>query len=367
MNLSCPRGDPAARSVTCVRLGRVATAIGPFLTLRGPFAKIISAVLVIVLIVSLTFLASRVFTADPINLFVGNSASTETREKARQELGLADPLPVQYLHFLNGLAHGDLGRSYLTGRPVSADLMSRLPATIELGVYALILGFATGVVAGVIAAVNRGRPIDSVIRTLTIGGLSLPQFWIGLMLLWVVFVKMQLLPGPSGRLPIGVTPPETVTGLYVVDALLHGQYDLAAKAARQLVLPVITLSVGVFAPIARLVRSAMVESLESDYIRTATAMGVPTTKIWFAYALKPGLLSVLTIAAGLIGWVLAGSVLVESIFGWPGIGQFALTAIKSSDYPVIQGFVLYVSVVYVVIWAVLEFVYSRVDPRVRAS
>lgn len=323
--------------------------------------------MVIVGIVSLTFLVSRVFTADPVNLFVGNSASTETREKARQELGLADPLPVQYLHFLGGLIQGDLGRSYLTGRPVTADLMTRLPATVELGFYALTLGFIGGVVAGVIAAVRRGGVVDAAIRTLTIGALSLPQFWTGLMLLWVFFVNLQVLPGPSGRLPIGVAPPDTITGFYVIDALLHGQYDVAGKAARQLVLPVLTLAIGVFAPIARLVRSAMIESLESDYVRTATAMGVPRTRIWFVYALKPGLLSVLTIAAGLVGWVLAGSVLVESIFAWPGIGQFAMMAIKSSDYPVIQGFVLYIAIVYVVIWALLEFLYSRVDPRVRAS
>ncbi|MBN9888189.1 ABC transporter permease [Salipiger abyssi] len=365
---SFPNSEPTASAPVRQRIARLLLATARLgLKSRGVLAKTASAVLVIVLIVSLTFLASRVFTADPVNLFVGNSASTETREKARAELGLADPLPVQYLHFLGGLTRGDLGRSYLTGRPVSADLMSRLPATIELGLYALILGIAGGIVAGVLAAVNQGGVLDATIRAVTIGALSLPQFWIGLMLLWLFFVNLQWLPGPSGRLPIGMTPPDRITGLYVVDALLHGQTDLAIRALRQLVLPVITLALGVFAPIARLVRSAMVESLESDYIRTARAMGISTTRIWFAYALKPGLLSVLTIAAGLVGWVLAGSVLVESIFAWPGIGQFALTAIKSSDYPVIQGFVLYVSVVYVVIWAILEYVYSRVDPRVRAQ
>ncbi|MCI1747287.1 MAG: ABC transporter permease [Acidipropionibacterium sp.] len=321
---------------------------------------------VIVGIVSVTFLVSRVFTADPVNLFVGNSATKEMRDQARKELGLADSLPVQYLHFLRGLLTGDLGKSYLTGRPVTADLITRMPATLELGLYAITLGVLMGVIVGVLAAVFRGSALDGVLRLLTTAGLSLPQFWVGLMLLWLFFVTLHVAPGPSGRMPAGMEAPPTITGLYVVDAVLQGDWATAMIAAKQLLLPVLTLSVGSFAPIARQVRSAMVESLDSDYVRTARAMGVSQTRVWFAYALKPGLLSVLTIAAGLVGWTLAGSVLVEGIFAWPGIGQLALTAIRSSDYPIVQGFVLYVAVLYVVIWALLEAVYTRVDPRLRS-
>ena len=332
----------------------------------GPLLRILGAVLVILGIVSLTFLISRVFTADPVNLFVGNSATEAMREQARQDLGLGDPLIVQYLRFIGGMLTGDLGKSYLTGRPVTTDLLSRMPATIELGLYAIVVGLIAGVIVGVLAAVARGTVFDGFLRMLTTAGLSLPQFWVGLMLLWIFFVTLRVSPGPSGRLPIGVDAPAPVTGLYVVDAILQGDWSTASIAARQLVLPVICLAVGSFAPIARQVRSAMVDSLDSDYVRTARAMGISRPRIWFAYALKPGLLSVLTIGAGLIGWTLAGSVLVEGIFAWPGIGQLALTSIQSSDYPVIQGFVLYVAILYVVIWAVLEWVYGRVDPRVRA-
>lgn len=330
-----------------------------------PMLRILGAVSVIIGIVSLTFLISRVFAADPVNLFVGNSATEATRERARQDLGLADPLVVQYLHYLGGLLHGDLGTSYLTGRPVATDLLSRLPATIELALYAIVVGLVAGVVVGVVAAVARGTALDGFLRMITTAALSLPQFWIGLMLLWLFFVTLKVSPGPSGRMPTGYEAPGGITGLYVVDALLQGQWSTATIAARQLVLPVITLAIGSFGPIARQVRSAMVGSLDSDHVRTARALGVGQPRIWFAYALKPGLLSVLTIAAGLVGWTLAGSVLVEGIFAWPGIGQLALTAIQSSDYPVVQGFVLYVAVVYVVIWAVLEQVYTRVDPRVQ--
>jgi len=333
---------------------------------RGPLLRVLGAALVILGIVSLTFLISRVFTADPVNLFVGNSATEEIRAQAREDLGLADPLIVQYARFVGGILTGDLGESYLSGRSVTAELASRMPATIELGLYAILVGVVAGIVVGVLAAVARGTVFDGFLRVLTTAGLSLPQFWVGLMLLWLFFVILGVSPGPSGRLPIGVESPPTVTGLYVVDALLQGDTGTAGLAARQLVLPVITLAIGSFAPIARQVRSAMVESLDSDHVRTARAMGIGQARIWFVYALKPGLLSVLTIIAGLVGWTLAGSVLVEGIFAWPGIGQLALTAIQSSDYPIVQGFVLYVAVLYVVIWAVLEFVYSRVDPRVKA-
>ncbi|QHC60400.1 ABC transporter permease [Rathayibacter sp. VKM Ac-2760] len=331
-----------------------------------PVLRVLGAVLVIVGIVSITFLISRVFTADPVNLFVGNSATDAMREQARQDLGLGDPLIVQYLRFLGGLFSGDLGQSYLTGRAVTADLLGRMPATIELGLYAVLLGLVSGIVVGVIAAVARGTVLDGFLRLVTTAGLSLPQFWVGLMLLWLFFVTLRVAPGPSGRLPIGVEAPGHITGLYVVDAILQGDWATATIASRQLVLPVICLAVGSFAPIARQVRSAMVDSLDSDYIRTARAMGISRPRVWFSYALKPGLLSVLTIGAGLIGWTLAGSVLVEGIFAWPGIGQLALTSIQSSDYPVIQGFVLYVAILYVVIWALLEGVYARVDPRVHA-
>lgn len=350
--LAPPRSRPAPGRA--IRLGRA---------VRGPVLRIIGAFVVIVAIVSITFLVSRVFTADPINLFVGDSATEATRQQARAQLGLDAPLIVQYLRFLGGLATGNFGTSYLSGEAVGPELFGRLPATVELGLYAVIVGLVFGIIVGVAAAVFRGTVLDAVLRFFTTGTLALPQFWIGLMLLWIFFVNLHLLPGPTGRLPIGMESPPTITGLYVPDALLHGDFATAMAAVKQLVLPVITLSVGSFGPVARQVRSAMVESLDSEYVRTAKAMGISRPRIWFGYALKPGLLSVLTIGAGLIGWTLAGSVLVEGIFGWPGIGQLAITAIQSSDYPVIQGFVLYVATLYVVIWALLELVYVRVDPR----
>ena len=333
---------------------------------RGLAVRIVGAIVVLFGVVTVTFLLSRVFTADPVNLFVGESASADTRERARQELGLADPIPMQYVRFISGLLHGDLGVSYLTGRPVVSDLLERLPATAELAVYALVGGVLVGIAAGVIAAVNRGGPLDAVVRFLTIAAVSLPQFWIALMMLLIFFVKLHVAPGPTGRLPIGVDPPNRVVGLYTVDAVLTGNWPAAAAATRQLFLPVLVLGIGVFAPIARTTRSAMVQALDGDFIRTARALGVGRSKIWFQYALKNGLLSVVTILAGSVGWVFSGSVLVEGIFGWPGVGHAALVAIQSSDYPVVQGFVLYAAILYVIIFALLDFTYTKIDPRVEA-
>ena len=336
--------------------------------------RLVASAAVILSVVTVTFLVTRVFSPDPTTLFLGASgngfasAAAEAAEKAqvRASLGLNDPVLVQYWHFLGQLAHGNLGVSYETGRPVTQDLLSRLPATAELAVYALLIGVTLGVLGGVIAAVRAGGVIDRVVRFFTIGALTMPQFWIGLMLLWVFYTKLRIAPGPIGRLPVGVTPPRTVTGFYVIDGIIEGEWATAWDAARELTLPVITLALGLAAPIAKVVRTSMRESLTSDYVRTATALGFGPRRIWFAYALKNGLLPVVTVLAGIIAFTFTGTILVEGIFGWPGIGNYSLQAIQDSDFPAVQGFVLYAAILYVVIYEVLNYVYSLIDPRARA-
>ncbi|GAB2570890.1 ABC transporter permease [Microlunatus antarcticus] len=327
---------------------------------------------VILAVVTLTFLVTHVVAPDPTNLFLGSagfaSAADEAvaREQVRADLGLDKPLPEQYALFLAQLAQGDLGKSFQTGRPVLTDLTDRFAATAELASYALLFGVVVGVVMGVFSAARPGRAFDRVSRTVSIAWIATPQFWVGLMLVWLFTVQFQVLPGPIGRLPIGVRPPPDITGFYVLDGVLTGRFDTAGKAAAQLVLPVVTLAIGLAAPIAKVVRTAMVESLGSDYIRTARALGFGTTRIRFVYALKNGLLPVVTILAGIVAFTLCGSILVEGIFGWPGVGNYSLQAIRTSDFPVIQAFVLYASAIYVLIYEVLNIVYGFVDPRSRA-
>lgn len=327
--------------------------------------RLVGALVVIWGVVTVTFLLSRVFTAEPINILAPEDAPAEVRERIRVELGLDQSLEIQYFKFLGQLVRGNLGMSYLTRQPVADDLSSRLPATAELAVYALLIGVTVGLISGVVAAVWRGSAVDAIVRILTIGGLSIPQFWIGLVLIWCFFIQLGIAPGPSGRLPIGVDPPPSITGLYSLDAILSGQWSLIGPVMGQLALPVLTLSVSVFAPIARSTRSAMVVALDSDYVRTATAMGISRRRIWFVYALKNSLLAVMTLLASAVGWIFSGSVLVEGIFGWPGVGQYALNALQASDYPAVQGFVLYAAVLYVAIYAMLDHAYVLADPRMR--
>jgi peptide/nickel transport system permease protein len=329
---------------------------------------------VILGVVTVTFLVTRVFAPDPTNLFLGAAgngfvnaqAQAAARAQVRASLGLSDSLPSQYAHFLDQVLHGNLGTSFQSGRPVTADLLDRLPATAELAVFALIFGLGLGLILGIATAVRQHGLTDLLGRTLTVSALAMPQFWIGMMLLWIFYVKLQIAPGPVGRLPIGMPAPPHVTGFFVIDGMLAGQWSTVGSALRQLVLPAITLGLGLAGPIAKVIRTSMVEALASDYVRTARALGFRNRRVWFGYALKNGLLPTVTILAGIIAYTFCGSILVEGVFGWPGVGQYSLLGIQDSDFPAIQGFVIYGAILYVVIYELLSYVYTLVDPRARA-
>jgi ABC-type dipeptide/oligopeptide/nickel transport system permease component len=358
----------AAATPSARRRGR-----GPALALSAA-RRVLGGLIVILCVITVTFLVTRVFAPDPTNLFLGGSgngfasaaAEAAARVQVRASLGLDKPLIEQYFIFLGHVVQGNLGESFQTGQPVSGELFSRLPATAELAVYALLVGVTLGIGVGVLAAVRPGGWFDRIGRLFTIGAIAMPQFWIGLMLLWLLSVKWHLLPGPTGRLSVGEAPPRHLTGFYVIDGLLTGQWSLASSAALHLILPVVTLALGLAAPIAKVTRTSMREALSADYIRTAAALGFGNRRIWFGYALKNGLLPVVTILAGIVAFTLCGSILVEGIFGWPGIGNYSLQAIRTSDFPVIQGFVLYAAVLYVVLYEGLAIVYGYIDPRTRS-
>jgi ABC-type dipeptide/oligopeptide/nickel transport system permease component len=316
--------------------------------------------------VTLTFLLTRVFSGDPTNLFAQPTDTAADRAAIRQRLGLADPIPVQYVHYLNDVIHGNLGTSYLTFRPVTADLLNKLPATAELAVYALIFGVVVGVAVGVLSAVFEGSLFDKATRIFTAAGLALPQFWVALMLILIFYVQLHVVPGPTGRLAIGMQPPPTVTGFYTIDSILTGHLSTFWPAVRQLILPVLTLGYVVASPLAGGTRSAMILALRADYVRTARALGLSRSRIWFVYAFRNAMLPVITMLAGLVAFVLSGTVLIEAVFGWPGVGQYALNALQQSDFPAVQGFVLYASILYVVIYQLLDIAYSFADPRIRS-
>ncbi|MDX6344749.1 MAG: peptide/nickel transport system permease protein [Trebonia sp.] len=348
---------PLARSLRGIAVPRIASVIG---------GRLISAILVIWGVVTLTFLLTRVFSGDPTNLFAQPTDTAADRAAIRQRLGLADPIPVQYVHYLNDVIHGNLGTSYLTFRPVTADLLNKLPATAELAVYALIFGVVVGVAVGVLSAVFEGSLFDKATRIFTAAGLALPQFWVALMLILIFYVQLHVVPGPTGRLAIGMQPPPTVTGFYTIDSILTGHLSTFWPAVRQLILPVLTLGYVVASPLAGGTRSAMILALRADYVRTARALGLSRSRIWFVYAFRNAMLPVITMLAGLVAFVLSGTVLIEAVFGWPGVGQYALNALQQSDFPAVQGFVLYASILYVVIYQLLDIAYSFADPRIRS-
>lgn len=317
-------------------------------------------------VVTLTFFMARVFNGDPTELYAPPEATDALRAQIRVQLGLADPLPVQYFHYLADLLRFNLGTSFTTGQSVASDLSDRLPATLELGLVGLTLGIMVGIPLGVIAAVNRERWPDFLVRGTTLSGMALPQFWVGLVLIGIFFVNLHLLPGPVGRLPIGVALPPRVTGFLLIDTLLAGEPALWWLAVRQLALPALTLGFSTAAPIARVTRSAMVEAMQSDYIRTAIAMGHSRRVVWFRYSLRNALLPVVTLIGGIAGHIFAGAVLLESIFAWPGLGQYALQAIERSDFAALQGFVIYASLLYVLAFLAVDILYMFIDPRMRA-
>jgi len=317
-------------------------------------------------VVTLTFFMARVFNGDPTELYVPPEATDALRAQIRARLGLADPLPQQYIHYLLDLLRFDLGTSFTTGQSVASDLWDRLPATLELGLIGLSLGIAVGIPLGVIAAVYRERWPDFLVRGVTLGGMALPQFWVGLVLISIFFVTLRVLPGPVGRLPIGVPLPPRFTGFLLFDTLLAGDPALWWQAVRQLALPALTLGFSTASPIARVTRSAMVEAMQSDYIRTAIAMGHGRRVVWFRYCLRNALLPVVTLIGGVAGHIFAGAVLLESIFAWPGLGQYALQSIERSDFAALQGFVIYASLLYVLAFLIVDLLYMFIDPRIRA-
>jgi peptide/nickel transport system permease protein len=345
-----------------------ATLLRPLRAVR----RLAGALGVILSVLTVTFLVTRVFAPDPTSLFLGAAGNgfgspaeaAAARAKVRVDLGLDGSLVHQYGRFLSQMLQGDLGTSFQTGRPVTQNLLDKLPATAELAVYSLALGLLVGIVGGVVAAVRHEHLADRAGRFVAIGFMSMPQFWVGLMLLWLGYTQLHIFPGPVGRLPLGAAPPPDITGFFVIDALISGDLSTAGAAAGQLVLPVVTLGLGLGAPVFKIVRTSMLEALASDYVRTARALGFGSRRIYLAYALKNGLLPVVTILAGVIGYTFSGSILVEGIFGWPGVGNYCLRAIQTSDFPAIQGFVVYSAVLYVVLYEALNAIYRHLDPRV---
>jgi ABC-type dipeptide/oligopeptide/nickel transport system permease component len=297
--------------------------------------RILYALPALWLILTMVFLLAHIVPGDPVRQMLGEDARTEDLQQMRHTLGLDMPIGAQYRHFLSGIAHGDLGESFRFQQPVMRVILARYPATLELAFFALLVCAAIGIPAGLLAAEHPGKPADHVVSAFTLLGLSVPNFALGPILILIFSVVLGWLP-VSGR-----------------GGLAH------------LILPAITLGAALAAILTRMVRIAVIEQLSSDYVRTARAKGLSPAAVLFRHAFRNALIPILTILGLQFGTLLAGAIVTETIFSWPGIGRLAVQAIGARDYPLLQGCILLIAVTYVLVNLLTDAVYALVDPRVR--
>ena len=312
----------------------------------------------------ITFLVSHAVPGDPARLVAGPRASAELVESIREEMGFDRPLIEQYVNYAGQLLVGDFGTSIQTGRPVSDDLFRRFPATIELMLLALLVSLAVGVPLGVLSAVYKDEIGDHVIRFFSVLGISMPSFWLALLLLFLFYGQWDLAPA-SGRLSGSLDPPKQVTGFYLVDSLLAGDLRAFKDTLAHLLLPCLTLSLVSIGAIVRLVRSSMLEVLGEGYILMARASGIPERKIFFNLALRNALIPLVTVIGLSLADMLYGAVVIETIFAWPGTGSYVVNAVFNLDFPVIMAFAVTISMAYVVVNLLVDLVYMVLDPQIR--
>ena len=316
-------------------------------------------------VIIVTFLLTRALPGDPAVYFAGPAATQEAIAEIRHLMGFDRSLPVQFVDYLRHLAHGDLGTSLSTGQPVLSELATRLPASAELTLSALILAVGIAVPLGIMAALRPGSLVDHACRIVTTAGVSLPTFFTGLLLVYVFYYLAGLAPAPLGKLDVYSTPPPHWTGFYLIDSLAAGDFATFRAALGQLILPAATMAIFSLAPLARITRASMLAALGSEFIRTARASGLAHRRIVYGYALRNALLPVVTTLGMVFSFMLGANVLVEKVFAWPGIGSYAVEALIASDYAPVQGFVLVMALLYVLLNLGIDLAYGLIDPRVR--
>lgn len=315
--------------------------------------------------VTITFIIARILPANPVALYVGQAQITDPKVIAQitHEWGLDQPLYIQYLAYFKNILTGNLGNSFSSQQPVINDLQTRMPATIELSIFALIFTLLIAIPVGIVSATHKNSLFDHGGRIFSIAGFSAPSFWIAIMLLLIFYRELGFV-GP-GRLSPEFTPPPFVTGMYTIDALIAGNLPVFFNALEHLVLPGLTLGLGGSAVTMRLLRSSMLEAINSDYIRTARMKGLRERVVIYRHAFRNALIPMTTYVGLLIGGFLSGAVLTETIFSWNGMGQYTVNAIFASDFPALQGVVLFEAFIFAGANLIVDLAYGIIDPRVR--
>ena len=311
----------------------------------------------------IVFFMVRAIPGDPAQILLGQNATQEQVQQLRASMGLDKPVLVQYGVFLRDALTGDLGESIVTGRPVTAELLARFPATLELTGFAMVIAVLVGVPVGVISAVKQYSWLDKITSVLALTGISMPIFWLAMILIVIFGVKLQLLPFP-GRLSSGISI-SAFTGLVLVDSLLTGNFAAFWDGLKHLIMPALALGTIPMAVIMRMTRSSMLEVMGEDYVRTARAKGVVPWRVVSKHALRNALLPTVTVIGLQVGLLMGGAIVTETIFSWPGIGQIAYESVSRRDYAMIQGVVLYAALLFVLVNLVVDILYAVLDPRVR--
>ena len=344
-------------------------AAGPGLALPSKLVKVsgvlVSLTLTFLGLTAITFVISRVMPVDPVLAIVGDRASNEVYQQVYLQLGLDKPIYIQYLRYLGQLAEGDLGTSIMTAQPVIEDIKRFFPATLELATIATLLGIFIGVPMGVFAAVHQGRWPDHIVRVVALLGYSAPIFWLGLVALLVFYAKLGWVAGP-GRLDVfydGIIEP--VTGILMLDAALARDWDIFYNALSHLILPASILGTFALAYIARMTRSFMLDQLSQEYILTARVKGIPESQVIWRHAFRNVLVQLITIIGLTYASLLEGSVLTETVFSWPGIGQYITNSLFNNDMNAVLGGTIVVGACFVGINMLSDLLYRLVDPRIR--
>ena len=332
---------------------------------RYLFGRLLQLPVVLLVVLTIVFVVLRLGPGSPVDLATESIRDPREVERIRREWGLDEPIHRQYVDYLASMVRGNFGRSFTTNTPISNVIIERYPATLELALLSLLIGLAVGVVGGVVAAVRQGTLVDLLVRSLALIGISVPSFWLGLMMIGVFAVQWGWLP-VGGRFNPRI-PFEPITNFYVLDALLLGEPRLALVALSHMVMPAIAMGLFVAGFIVRIVRASVAEALIQDYIKTARAKGLTARAITGGHAMRNALMPIITILGLQFGALLGGSAVIETVFSYPGIGKLMIDAIYWRDYTLIQASVLLIAATYIVINFVVDVLYSLVDPRVRYS
>jgi len=327
--------------------------------------RILAMIPALVGVVICIFLLTRVLPGDPARTLAGEQADAASVEKIRADMGLDQPLIAQFFSYIGDLLRGDLGFAWHTGHTVVEDLASRLPATAELALVAILIALVIAVPLGIVSAVCRDRWIDHVGRVISLVGASMPLFWLGLLVIYFFYFTLGIAPAPIGRISSGVNPPTEVTGLFLVDSLLSGDTVAFSSSLQSIIWPALVLATGSIAMISRMTRSAMLEVLGQDYVRTARSKGLSPRFVIGKHAFRNASPSVVTVVGLEFGQLLGGAVITETIFSWPGVGSYVTQSIMATDYAPVQAFTLLAAAIFLVVNLIVDLVNAAIDPRVR--